>query len=73
MIAPGVYSDMIDWELLVPQLDGSETPIEQLPVDESKKTIGIWKNPAGNCTKQLETIREKVEKWTDRLQAGKLP
>jgi hypothetical protein len=23
-----VYSDMVDWELLVPQSDGSETPIE---------------------------------------------
>ena len=68
-----VYSDMVDWELLVPQSDGSETPIEQLPVDESKKTLGIWTNPAGDCTKQLEIIRGKVEKWTDRLQAGKLP
>jgi hypothetical protein len=46
-----VYSDMVDWELLVPQSDGSETPIEQLPVDESKKTLGIWTNPAGDCTK----------------------
>ena len=68
-----VYSDMVDWELLVPQSDGSETPIEQLPVDKSKKTLGIWTNPAGDCTKQLKIIRGKVEKWTDRLQAGKLP
>ena len=29
-----VYSDMVDYKVLVSQSDGSETLIEQLPVDE---------------------------------------
>ena len=36
-----VHLDIVDYKLLVPQLDESETPIEQLSVDESKKTPEI--------------------------------
>ena len=57
-----VYSDMVDWELLVPQSDGSETPIEQLPVDELKKDSWNLDKPSRRCTKQLEIIQGKVEK-----------
>ena len=48
------YTEMVDRELFVPCIDGSEVEIEQLPVDISRKTLGIWTNPAGNCSHQLE-------------------
>ena len=48
------YTEMVDRELFVPCVDGLEVEIEQLPVDMSRKTLGIWKNSAGNCSRQLE-------------------
>ena len=44
-----------------------------LPVDKSKKTLGVWMNPAGDCTDQLNVLTEKIETWTLRLSVGKLP
>jgi len=68
------YSSMVDDEpLYVPQVDGPDVAIEQLEVTTSKKTLGIWTNPAGDCTKQLEVIHEKATQWTDRLSVGRLP
>ena len=61
-----------DYKLLAPQSYGSATPIEKVPVNESKKTLGIWTNPASDCTEQLDVIQGTVQKWTDRLQVGKL-
>ena len=46
--------------------------IEPLPVDKSRKTLGIWTNPAGNCSRQLEAFTARLTTWTDRLCAGKL-
>ena len=46
------YSAMVnEEELLVPGLDDKATPIELLPVTVSKKTLGVWTNPAGDCSK----------------------
>jgi len=59
--------------LTVPLPDGTDQEIKQLPIDESAKTLGVWTNPAGDCLKQLEVIQEKLETWTNRLTAGKLP
>ena len=41
------YTEMVYWEQLIPQDDGTVTAIEQLNVDESKKTLGVWDCPAG--------------------------
>ncbi len=60
-------------ELYVPQPDGSAAPIEQLPVTESKKTLGLYTNPAGCCKKQLGVMTRTIKTWTDRLEVGKLP
>ena len=35
--------------ITVPLPDGTDATIEQLPVNELKKTLGIWTNPAGYC------------------------
>ena len=67
------YTGMVDSDLYVPCVDGSEVEIEQLPVDKSRKTLGIWTNPAGDCSRQLEAFTARLTTWTDRLSAGKLP
>ena len=50
------YTEMVYRELFVPCVDGSEVEIEQHPVDKSRKTLGIWTNPVGNCSSQLEAL-----------------
>jgi hypothetical protein len=40
---------------------------------ESRKTLGIWTNPAGLCAKQLEIIHSKIENGVDHLSFGHLP
>ena len=68
------YSDLMDFPArTVPQPDGSEVPIDRLPVDESRKTLGIWTNPAGDCQKQLDVLHDNLEKWTNRILVGRLP
>ena len=54
--------DMVDLpSLTVPFPNGTDAKIEQLPVTEAKKTLGVWTNPAGICSKQLAVIREATE------------
>ena len=59
--------------LLVPQSSGHGIPIEQIPVDVYKLTLGVWTNPSGDCSIQLMVIHNKIEVWTTRLTAGKIP
>ncbi len=58
--------------LTVPLSDGTDAEIKHLKVTESEKTLGIWTNPAGDCTDQLTKLREHLEKCTNRLAAGRL-
>ena len=55
-LADGSWKDteIVDRDMFVPCVNGSEVEIEQLPVDKSRKTLGIWTNPAGDCSCQLE-------------------
>ena len=65
--------DMVELpSLTVPLPDGTEAKINQLPVTKSKKTLGAWMNPAGNCSKQLKVIHDVTEKWANQLSAGRL-
>ena len=59
--------------LMVPLTDVTKAKIDQLPVTKSKKTLGVWMNPAGDCSKQVEVMREITGKWATRLSAGRLP
>ena len=65
--------DVVSPDLLVPQMGGQSAPIRQRPATDSQKTLGLWTNPAGDCSKQLAVIKDKVADWTDRLAGGKLP
>ena len=66
------YTEMVVRDLFVQCVDGSEVEIEQLPVDMTRKTLGIWTN-AGNFSCQLEAFTTRLTTWTDQLCAGKLP
>jgi hypothetical protein len=68
-----IYTDTVDWELLVPLPDGSEEPIQQYDVHHCEKTLGVWSSPSGEEGSQLEKIAERVEKWTCRTANGHLP
>ena len=68
------YAEMNPTDTLcVTQSSGHSIPIEQTPVDVSKLTLGVWTNPLGDCSNQLMVIHNKIEVWTNRLTAGKLP
>ena len=47
-------------------------PTEQMPVDSSKKTLGLYANPAGCCAKQLDVLCDDMQSWTDRLCSRRL-
>ena len=65
--------DIVAPPLQVPQKDGRTAPISQLPHTESRKTLGLWTNPAGDCAKQLEVLQDKLARWVSRLEDGRLP
>lgn len=54
-----IYTDTVDWELLVPLPDGSEEPIQQYDVHHCEKTLGVWSSPSGEEGSQLEKNRGK--------------
>ncbi len=48
--------------------------IEQLPVMEEKKMLGVWLSPTGSDTKHLqEVVLGKTLKWVGRLKNAHLP
>ena len=69
------YSKLVNTlhPITVPLSDGTEATIYHLPVDEARKTLGIWTNPAGMCDKQLDAITSALQTWLDRLTVGQLP
>ena len=68
------YLELVDLPAItIPLPDGTSAPIDQLPVDKSKKTLGIQTNPAGDCQSQLDVFHDALKKWTNRLSVGRLP
>ena len=61
-----------EFDVYVPMPDGSEAPIEHLPVDTAKKTLGVWSCPAGKAVKLLAEMKEKTQEWVDRAKEAVL-
>jgi hypothetical protein len=59
--------ELVDWELLIPMDDGSQRPIFSLSLHESRKVLGVEDCPAGYNATQLESIKEKVKEWMNRM------
>ena len=56
------YVNLRDYPYLeVPTPAGVEVPIEQMPVTSSKKTLGLYTNPAGCCAKQVDILCDDVQ------------
>jgi hypothetical protein len=67
------YAEMVPHKMLVTNLDGTKSPINQVKVAESKKTLGIHNSPSrGNAT-HLFSIKAKVSIWVNRMMDGHLP
>jgi hypothetical protein len=54
------YVDMVPWELVITNPDGTTSPISQEQVTTSKKTLGINDSPSGGNSAHLTYIKEKV-------------
>jgi hypothetical protein len=61
-----------EFNLVVPMPDGSLAPIDHLPVDTPKETLGVWTCPTGDPAGSLTAMREKAQNWLDRAKEGNL-
>ena len=52
---------------------GAREGIEPQPLATSKEILGMWNNPKGTGTKQLDIIREKCDEWAGFVTNGYLP
>ncbi len=47
------YHPQVDWEVTIPMPDNSRHPITQHDISTAQKMLGVWSNPAGEDTRQL--------------------
>ena len=53
--------------------DGSQNPIKQEKVTESKKTLSIYDSLSGGNEGHLSFIANKATQWVNRMRNGHLP
>jgi hypothetical protein len=53
------YAEMVPRKMLITNLDGTKSPINQVKVTESKKTLGIHNLPSGGNATPLSSIKAK--------------
>jgi hypothetical protein len=61
-----------EFNMLVPMPDGTMASIDHLPVDQAKKTLGVWTSPVGDSDGAMVAMREKAQEWVDKAKEGKL-
>ncbi len=52
--------------------DSGNVAIPHFDANEPHLTLGVWKSPAGNLSKQFEHLRDKSNRWTKSMQAAPL-
>jgi hypothetical protein len=67
------YAEMVPRKMLITNLDGTKSPINQVNVTESKKTLGIHDLLSGGNAAHLSSIKAKVSIWVNRMMNGHLP
>jgi hypothetical protein len=67
------FAEMVPHEMLITNPDGTKSPINQVKVTDSKKTLGIHDLPARGNSTHLASIKEKVSIWVNRMTNGHLP
>ena len=48
------------------------TPIENRPIAEASKMLGVWLSPTGNFAKHLEVMKAKADKFSIRIRSSRL-
>ena len=59
--------------LRIPQVDGSEAPIESWDINHPSKMLGVYFTPVGNGKPHMTAMRQKGLDWNDLLLAKPLP
>jgi hypothetical protein len=59
--------------MLITNPDGTKSPINQVKVTESKKTLGINDSPSGGNATHLSSIKAKLIIWVNGMTNGHLP
>jgi hypothetical protein len=67
------YAEMVPREMLITNPDGTKSPINQVKVTESKKTLGIHDSPSKGNGTHLFSIKVKVSIWVNKMTNGHLP
>ena len=61
----GVHPNLWGGCILLP--DKTWEGIEQLPVNESRKTIGVYRCPAGDSSGHLQLLEDWAETWLNKI------
>jgi hypothetical protein len=64
--------EVSEYEMVVPLPDGTNAPIEHLPVTQVRETLGVWSSPDGNPSAMLTKMSEKGQAWVDQAKEGGL-
>ena len=67
------YTEMVDYELMIPLPDGSLAPIEQKDVTTGTETLRVIDSPAGGNQEHLARVHDKMKEWITRMRNGHLP
>lgn len=67
------FSDDDDFRMTVPVPGGGFRQIKHLPVTTAQKTLGIFTQPDGNGTAQLDYMQRQAQTWVDGIKNGKIP
>ena len=65
-------ANLPDTCLLIPQPDGSSSPIDRCDNFETKKTLGVWNNPLNDYKASLKELKDIGLEWVDSLRARPL-
>jgi hypothetical protein len=67
------YADAMTKDLKITNPDGTNSPIKQEKVTESKKTLDIYDSPSRGNEGHLSFIANKATQWVNRMKSGHLP
>ena len=62
-----------DAPLRIRSPSGRVVPIERVPPNEARKTLGVWTAPNGSMTAEYRYLQGKICHWTERIRIRRLP
>ena len=65
--------DNPEYDITVNLPNGTQAPIDHLPVDEASVTLGVSSCPSGVASSSLELVKEKALKWANQSRNSHLP